>query len=83
MRIRTNRHNFELSPDTKEIVAELSDGSPEETNKDAEGGETGEYEVSVDHFYLVGTAPHKNQIHLEQLQLLLGQVRVVIGSLIK
>ena len=30
MRIRTKCHDFDLSPDAKEIVAELTDGSQEE-----------------------------------------------------
>ena len=30
MRIRTKCHNFDLSPDAKDIVAELTDGSQEE-----------------------------------------------------
>ena len=33
MRIRTKCHNFDLSPDAKEIVAELTDGSQEEEEK--------------------------------------------------
>ena len=35
MRIRTKCHNFDLSPDAKEIVAELTDGSQEEKEENA------------------------------------------------
>ena len=42
MRIRTKCHNFDLSPDAKEIVAELTDGSQEgEKEGEEEGGEKG------------------------------------------
>lgn len=33
MRLRTKCHNFDLSPDQKEVIAELTDGSQEEKDE--------------------------------------------------